>query len=482
MSNIPAAAYARYSSDNQREESIEAQLRAIREYAARSGYEIVNEYVDEARSATTDNRPAFQRMIADADQFKAIIVHKLDRFSRDRYNSAIYRRQLKKKGVSLVSVLENLDGSPESIILESVLEGMAEYYSRNLAREVMKGMRETAYQCKHTGGKPPLGYDVLPDKSYSINEREAEAVRLIFKMYAAGRGYKEIIDALNAAGMTTKTGNAFGKNSLSDILRNEKYTGTFVFNRAAAKVDGRRNNHASKDGSDVVRIPGGIPKIVDDDTWRAVKRRLSDNVRKASNKAKVVYLLRGKLRCAECGAIMTGSGKSSKRTGHTIYYYLCGNQARKGNCKMRYVQKNYIEGVVLDEVKKLLSVDADAAARQLQKRIKNAPEPDYIIKARRQLAAVQKQINAIVSAIKAGAFHPSMTAELKKLSQEEERLKNLCATQPDAPTFDEIREIIAGFSKIDELDDYEKRELIGRAVEEIIYYGKDKKPQIKWSF
>ena len=187
MNGIPAAAYARYSSDNQREESIEAQLRAIREYAARSGYEIINEYVDEARSATTDNRPAFQQMIADADQFKAIIVHKLDRFSRDRYNSAIYRRQLKKKGVSLVSVLDNLDGSPESIILESVLEGMAEYYSRNLAREVMKGLRETAYKCKHTGGIPPLGYDVLPDKSYTINDREAEEVRLIFKMYAAGR-------------------------------------------------------------------------------------------------------------------------------------------------------------------------------------------------------------------------------------------------------------------------------------------------------
>jgi site-specific DNA recombinase len=175
---IRAAAYARYSSDNQREESIDAQLRAIREYCDRNGIRLVKIYTDEARSATTDDRPGFLQMIQDSalGLFDAVIVHKLDRFSRDRYDSAFYKRQLKKNGVRLISVLENLDDSPESIILESVLEGMAEYYSRNLAREVMKGMKETALQCKHTGGKPPLGYDVAPDGTYVINEQEAKAV------------------------------------------------------------------------------------------------------------------------------------------------------------------------------------------------------------------------------------------------------------------------------------------------------------------
>lgn len=131
-----------------------------------------------------------------------------------------------------------------------------------------------------------MGYDVLPDKSYTINDREAEEVRLIFKMYTAGRGYKEIIDALNAAGMTTKTGGAFWKNSISDILRNEKYTGTFIYNRATTMVGGRRNNHASKSADEIIKIPGGIPQIVDDVTWSATKKRLSDNVRKGANKAK----------------------------------------------------------------------------------------------------------------------------------------------------------------------------------------------------
>ena len=130
----------RFSSDNQRSESTDAQVRAMKEYCKRKNIEIVDIYVDEAKSATTDKRPAFQQMIADSSKriFDAVIVHKLDRFARNRYDSAFYKRELKKNGVSLYSVLENLDDSPESIILESVLEGMSEYYSQNLSRETKK--------------------------------------------------------------------------------------------------------------------------------------------------------------------------------------------------------------------------------------------------------------------------------------------------------------------------------------------------------
>ena len=171
---MKAASYCRYSSDNQREESIQAQSRAIKEYANKEKIQIVKIYTDEARSATTDNRPGFLQMIKDSEMriFDLVLVHKLDRFARNRYDSAFYKRELKQNGVKLKSVLENLDDSPESIILESVLEGMNEYYSANLSREVMKGMKETALQCKHTGGKPPLGYDVAKDKTYVINEQE----------------------------------------------------------------------------------------------------------------------------------------------------------------------------------------------------------------------------------------------------------------------------------------------------------------------
>jgi site-specific DNA recombinase len=239
MITVKAAIYARYSSDNQREESIDAQVRAIKEYCTHNNIQIVKLYTDEAKTATTDDRPGFLQMVKDSELgiFNLVIVHKLDRFARDRYDSAFYKRQLKRNGVRLISVLEQLDDSPESIILESVLEGMAEYYSANLAREVMKGMKETALQCKHTGGKPPLGYDVAEDKTYIINEQEAQAVRLIFNMYATGKGYNEIIDKLNKEGYRTQTGRKFGKNSIHDILRNEKYRGIYIFNRDTNLLD-----------------------------------------------------------------------------------------------------------------------------------------------------------------------------------------------------------------------------------------------------
>ncbi len=181
---IPKAVlYARFSSDNQREESIEAQLRAIHEYCERNGIIVIREYCDRAKSATTDDRPEFLQMIADAKNggFDFVIVHKLDRFSRNRYDSAHYKKELKKCNVAVLSVLENLDDSPESVILESVLEGMSEYYSKNLAREVMKGMKESALQCRPLGGKPPYGYQINPQTCrYEVKESEAQAVKLIF--------------------------------------------------------------------------------------------------------------------------------------------------------------------------------------------------------------------------------------------------------------------------------------------------------------
>lgn len=192
-----AVAYTRFSSDLQREESIDAQVRAIRQFAEQNGYALQKVYADRGISGTTDNRPQFQQMIDDAkaEKFDAVIVHKLDRFSRNRADSAIYRQVLSKHGIKLISVLENFNDSPESIMLQSVIEGYNEYYSKNLRREVMKGLKENALSCRHTGGTPCLGYDV--DKTTMklvINEYEAGAVRLIFQMYLEGNGYTAIID------------------------------------------------------------------------------------------------------------------------------------------------------------------------------------------------------------------------------------------------------------------------------------------------
>lgn len=265
------ALYARFSSDHQRTESIDAQIRAMKEFCDHNKWKIVETYIDEAYSATNDRRPSFQRMIADSGKglFDIVLVHKLDRFSRNRYDSAVYKNKLKHNGVRLCSVLERLDDSPESIILEAMLESIGEYYgeyySSNIAREVMKGLKENAFHCKHTGGSPPLGYDVGPDKKLVINEREAEAVRIIYDMYINGYGNRDIAERLNAAGYVTKKGNPFAPNHATfyEILNNLKYTGTYVYNRSSAKdYNHRRNGHHHKPEEEIIRIANGCPAII----------------------------------------------------------------------------------------------------------------------------------------------------------------------------------------------------------------------------
>lgn len=197
---IRAAAYARYSSDNQRDESIDAQLRAIHKFANENGYQIVSEYIDRAKTGTNDRREEFQRMIRDSDDgdFEVVIVHKLDRFARKRYDSAIYRKALEENGVKLVSVLEQFTDSPEGIIFVGMSEAMSEYYSANLSREVKKGQYENAIACKHTGGFAPLGFRVNADLKYEINEEEAVHVRFIFQSILSGMNYSQIIRNLIA--------------------------------------------------------------------------------------------------------------------------------------------------------------------------------------------------------------------------------------------------------------------------------------------
>ncbi|MEI3515818.1 MAG: recombinase family protein [Clostridia bacterium] len=224
-----AWAYCRFSSDHQREESIDAQIRAIRDYCRHNRITLEKIYRDEARSAT-DDRPSFQQMFSDIKEYPCdlVIVHKLDRFSRDRYDSAFYKRKLKERGIRLVSVLENIDGSPESIILESVLEGMSEYYSRNLAREVQKGKKETAYKCLHNGGVPPIGYQVDESGKYHVDPIESKWIIKAYEMKASGRSYMEIAAYLNGIGARTRRRQGFTKNSFM-IFSRMKSTRAFMY-------------------------------------------------------------------------------------------------------------------------------------------------------------------------------------------------------------------------------------------------------------
>ena len=256
---MKAVIYARYSSDSQREESIEGQLRECTEYAERNGITILRSYIDRALSARTADRPEFQNMIKDSEQklFDVVLIWKLDRFSRDRYDSAHYKRILKKNGVKVVSVKENISDGPEGIILESMLEGYAEYYSAELSEKIQRGQKENALKCKNNGGNTPLGYVVGTDGVLAVDPLTAPLVTEIFTRYDSGESISEITASLNGRGLKTKKGKAFKIGGISLILKNRKYIGEYQY------------------GS--VIIPKGIPAIIDDDLFDRVQRRMAFN-------------------------------------------------------------------------------------------------------------------------------------------------------------------------------------------------------------
>ena len=428
-----AVLYARFSSDNQREESIEAQLRAMHEFCSRNSIVIMHEYCDRAKSATTDDRPEFLKMIAASKEgdFDFAIVHKLDRFSRNRYDSAYYKRELKKNGVQLLSVLEQMDDSPESIILESVLEGMSEYYSKNLAREVMKGMRESAMDCRYIGGWIPYGFRVDPQtRRYIINEYEAEAVRMIFRDVADGCGYNVVLNKLNALGYRTRLGNTFSKETLYEMLRNEKYNGVYVFSRAASKDElGRRNNHRDKPIEDQIRIPGGMPKIVDDETFARVQSILASRKRHGRRTGKRTYLLTGMVFCGLCGyrycgdAMQTGGEKNRSIIGT----YFCNNRKNHGAhaCGNQNIHQQPLEELVLRKIEEIVfdesRIPGIVQAYQQLNQQESGEEGEKIRTLRQNLKTVEQKIANIVNVI-TNTGSAALVNQLNQLEKEKEQL------------------------------------------------------------
>ncbi|WP_252255312.1 recombinase family protein [Faecalibacterium prausnitzii] len=341
---MTAVIYARYSSDSQREASIEGQLRDCKDYAEKNGITVVGTYIDRAYSAKTDDRPDFQRMIKDSGKkiFDVVLVWKLDRFARNRYDAVNYKYQLEKNGVHLVSAMEPISQGPEGIMVESMLIGMAEYYSAELALKVARGERENALQCKYNGGMVPLGFTIgKEDRLYHIDPETAPIVQEIFRRYADGEPAEKIAASLNERGLRTRTGKPFVKNSFFQIFRNRRYIGEYRY-------------------KDIV-TPGGIPAIVDQDLFDRVQQRFEQNRIAHGRPAKedVSYLLTTKLFCGKCGTLMGGESGTS-HMGNTYYYYKCGNAKRHGkaHCDLKAIRKEPLERFVVDTAIKVIFMEA----------------------------------------------------------------------------------------------------------------------------
>ena len=355
-------AYMRYSSENQRDGySIEAQKAAIEAFCQQNGYNIVHFYKDEAKTGTLDSREEFQQMIADAAEgnFQAVIVHKFDRFSRDKYDNAIYKRELRNNGVRVISVLEPLDDSPESLILETLLEGMAQYYSENLSREIKKGLGVKALLAKHCGGVAPYGYKVNKETSdFEIEPTEAEVVRKVFDLYVNGMPVLEIANHLNALGLKTRInktrgGKDFTPQMVRGILSNEKYNGTFVYRKTKKVKSHGRLKTVKQSGSDIIVLDDKIPKIVEYDLWIAAQKRLKANTYNTT-RAKVEYLLDGFMFCGECGSPFVGGGSVPKyKNGVEVgryNFYICKKKRKSHDCTAPQINKDRIEGAVIQGI------------------------------------------------------------------------------------------------------------------------------------
>lgn len=486
------AIYARYSSNNQRDESIEAQIRAIEEYAKRNNIQIVKVYVDKALTGTNDRRPEFQQMIEDSSKglFDTLLIHKLDRFSRDKYDSAHYKRILKKNRVRLISVLENLDDSPESLILESVLEGLAAYYSKNLSREVMKGLRETAYQCRHTGGRPPIGYSVDPDsRKYIINEYEKGIVETVFSMYLNGYGYNQILSRLSEQGYKGRTGRPIGKNTLLEILKNEKYTGVYIFNQTDGKdAFGQRNSNRKKADEDIIRIEGGMPILISKEEFNIVQEKIFQNKRApGAYKAKEMYLLSGLTVCGEClnrldkEFSMMGNVKYSGRNKLKYVTYRCGNRDRTKECKNKELRREYIENYVIHELERRIFNDNAIPhlvkhLNEYQKSVYNSKKSD-LQGFRKKLTEIDRQITNIIEAVSGGFTQSSFGVKLDKLENEKAQLEVQIAERQFSKehpliTEVELRQLFVEFKEyISTRNVPEIKKFIGSYVDKVIIYN-----------
>ena len=427
-----AALYARVSSDRQDVDlSISAQLKALREYASRNGYMVGKEYVDEAESGRSIDRPGFQNMIATARQkgtpFEAILVWKLSRFARNREDSIIYKSLLRKHGVQVISINEPVDDTPSGKLLEGIIEVIDEFYSANLSQDVIRGLRENASRGFRNGGRPPCGYVRVKvnDGATSRTRLEpdpktAPITQRIFRECLAGKGLKAIARSLNADGISSSTGKKWGATSIEKILHNEAYTGTMVWGKRA-KTTGQAGNTFIPQ-----RTEEAWPALVDKVIFTQAQVMLAARAPKVIHPREVdsPYLLSGIMRCGVCGAAMVGQG-----SGHRYHYYMCSNARRKGRevCPSPILPRDKVEGFIIDRIKSYVLTEENLEELV---RLTNEELCQSCSENRERLELIQAQIEEmdgrlgkLYDALEIGDFKSmELSPRIKALSQRKEEL------------------------------------------------------------
>ena len=398
--------YARYSAGpRQTDQSIEGQLRVCTDFCKQRGLTVIDTYCDRHISGRTDERPEFQRLIADAKRkkFEAVVVYKTDRFARNKYDSAVYKRELKRNGIQIFYAAEAIPDGPEGIILESLMEGLAEYYSAELAQKIKRGMHESALKCQSTGSGRPLGYRVDEQKHFQIDPESAQTVQTIFEQYIKGESNAAICELLNSRGLRTAQGKPFNKNSINRIIKNRKYIGEYRYH-------------------DIV-VEGGMPAIIPKDTFNLAQAEMERRrTRKAPKSPKAEYLLAGRLFCGHCKGPMQGVSGTGK-SGNKWYYYYCGNTRGKNKtCDKKQVSRDRLERAVVDfTVRYILQ---EEVLEELARKVHAAQErqndtASEIAFYEKKLADNKKSIANVLRAIESGAATQTLPARLQELENEQ---------------------------------------------------------------
>ena len=384
---IPAALYARVSSDRQDVDlSVAAQLRALRDYAQRNGYLVAREYVDEAESGRIADRPQFSRMLDEASKpeapFKEILVWKFSRFTRKREHAVAFKSMLRRRGVRVVSITEQADDTPTGKLLEAIIESVDEFYSENLAQEVVRGMREAALRGFWMTTYAPYGYKrvyvqdgIKKRPKLELNPPADAVVKRVFDMVLQGKSILDVTKTLNAEGIPTTNGKKWLKTTIHTMLDHEAYTGTLVWGAKA------------KDGAPPVRVEDAHPAIVSKRDFQKARKLLASRAPKKMNprRASSPYLLSGLVKCETCGKAMTAAEAKSGR----YTYYICHSLLKrgKGTCETPRLNAKSFEKLIVSEIRenvltesnirdlvKLLDEEMDGVAREQRERLETIDE------------------------------------------------------------------------------------------------------------
>ena len=417
---------ARYSTDRQNPDSIEVQVAKCTEWCNTNNVPILGVFADMAVSGMKDTRPQYNLMMQQLRQDLAdtVVIYDQSRMFRKMPAWFSFRDELEHMGVSVVSVTQPMIGKdlrdPTNFLTEGSMALFNQIWALQTRQKVVEKMRYMANNGLHTGGTPPLGYQVS-DGHLVVCEAEATTVRRIFREYAAGRTYREIISGLNTDGLTTKNGKPFGGNSIHDLLKNEKYIGTLVYGKSPRRVDGTRNSHGLPP-MDCIRLENAIPAIIDKDTWEKVHRKMAINQRDKAGRPNTVrdYPLKGKVFCGECGAAMVHTASTSKSGRY--HYYTCSGKQRLHNCDLKPIRMADLEQAVADAVRAALGAPGNIP--RLFQILREEREKLHSGTAEQLQAMVSKrsdivrQLDQATNAVCQGLNSPTLTNKIQELEHE----------------------------------------------------------------